>query len=326
MIIDVHGYMIGPDRLYAEKAYMFGEAGWSVSPHPPDEEAVLACARRNVEALDAVGTDVQFIGPRPYQLGTDLNPPRVVHQWIALLNDVMAMQARSYPDRLRCLAALPQLPRAPLHDCFDEIERVAQDSAFVGVLLNPDPAGGETPGLGDEYWYPLWERLVRLELPALVVPAKSHSDRESYSSHYVTEASIAVLSLLENRRLFDDFPSLRLVIGYGGGSIPYQAGRWRLRRLRQPDRESFDASLRRLYFDTVVHTPQSMEMLLRVCGPDRCLFGTQRLGACSAIDPATGRAGDDLKPLVEGVAWLSAEQRNAVLSGNALDVFSRFRA
>ena len=52
--------------------------------------------------------------------------------------------------------------------------------------------------------------------------------------------------------------------------------------------ETFDESLRKLYFDTVLYSPESVELLLKVVGTDRCMFGTANPGSGSAIDPATG--------------------------------------
>jgi hypothetical protein len=82
------------------------------------------------------------------------------------------------------------------------------------------------------------------------------------------------------RRRLPIFPSLRLMISHGGGSVPYQIGRWQAEMLHPglgggPDTERFETALRRFWFDTVLHNPLSLELLLRTVSPDRVLFGTE---------------------------------------------------
>ena len=48
------------------------------------------------------------------------------------------------------------------------------------TLLNPDPyenTGAEAPPLGDKYWYPLYEKLCELDVPAHIHGTTSHSER-----------------------------------------------------------------------------------------------------------------------------------------------------
>jgi hypothetical protein len=90
--------------------------------------------------------------------------------------------------------------------------------------------------------------------------------------------------------------------------------------------EDLEQSLSRLWFDTVVHTREALELLFRVCGTDRCLFGAQRPGAASARDPATGRWGDDLRPLIDAIEWLSEDDRRRIFERNARTVFTRLNA
>ena len=161
---------------------------------------------------------------------------------------------------------------------------------MVGCVLNPDPSEGFSeppPGLGDEYWYPLYETLVELDVPALVHSTQCGRPREPYTLHFINEESIAIISLLQSR-VFIDFPTLKLVISHGGGSIPYQIGRFRSFYLRPQRRvldEPFEQSLRRLYFDTCLYSKEALELLFKVVGPDRCLFGAERPGTGSEKDP-----------------------------------------
>lgn len=41
----------------------------------------------------------------------------------------------------------------------------------------------------------------------------------------INEESIAIISLLQST-VFEDFPTLKLIVPHGGGAIPYQIGRF----------------------------------------------------------------------------------------------------
>ena len=89
------------------------------------------------------------------------------------------------------------------------------------------------------------------------------------------------------------------------------------------DAPRFDDILRRFWFDTVVHDPDSLDLLFKRVGHDRCCFGTERPGSGGGIDPDTGRPYDDIKPMIEGLASLDADAKTAIFEGNARRLFSR---
>lgn len=329
MIIDAHAHVVAPPELYAYKAGLLASRGNTGKNDPGISDELLdEYARRNIELMDSVGTDVQLLSARPFQLMTSETPSRIVHYWVETNNEIIQRQVQMHPDRFRGVANLPHAAGEPIASAFDELDRCITEFGFVGVLLNPDPDEGRnaTPPLGDEYWYPLYERLVELDVPAHIHSAGCNNGRESYSNHFVTEESIAVLSLLESR-VFIDFPSLKILVSHGGGSVPYQVGRWQAARQHpklgalSPLDERFEESLRRLHFDTVLHYPPALRLLVELVGADRCLFGTERPGSGSSTDPQTGRHFDDLKPVFESFDWLSDEDRQRIFAGNARELF-----
>jgi 4-oxalmesaconate hydratase len=85
--------------------------------------------------------------------------------------------------------------------------------------------------------------------------------------------------------------------------------------------KSFDDFFRRFYFDTCVYTKDPLELLFKIAGPDRCLFGTEKPG--SGVDPETGRSYDDVKPTIEGIGFLSDAYKNSIFEGNVHQVFNR---
>lgn len=195
----------------------------------------------------------------------------------------------------------------------------------ISSLLNPDPVEGDCsppPGLGDRFWYPLYEKMVELDVPALVHSASSCCPRESYTLKFINEESIAIVSLLESS-VFDDFPTLKLVIAHGGGAIPYQMGRFRAWNLRRGEPETFNAKLKKLHFDTCNYPLESLDLQFRILGTENCLFGTQRLGTGSVFNPAFKRDFDDLKPIIESIGWLTESDRRKIFEDNARKIYSR---
>ena len=351
MIIDAHAHLLAPPSLYAYRSLLQvsgGQHGAALAEVNDDE--LKKSADGNVKLMDEVGTDLQLLSPRPFML---INRGRSddVRLWTRSNNEIIARTVAFHPTRFRGLAGLPQVSGQPIDVVFDEIDYCVDTLGFIGVLLNPDPDEGveETPPLGDPYWYPLYEKLVALDLPAHI-----HSGgccgRETYDEHFITEESLAITSIARSD-VFDRFPNLKLMISHGGGSIPYQIGRWRSNRQLQLKKnlsdsgfgfraktdgaalklagnaavrnETFDQTLRHFWFDTVLHNKASLELLFDVVGADRCLFGTERPGSGSGIDPESGRQYDDIKPVIESIAALDAQQKRAIFEDNARTVFSR---
>jgi predicted TIM-barrel fold metal-dependent hydrolase len=331
MIVDVHAHLVAPGSFYAHRANLLASGGY-YRPNPGiSDDALAEAAASNVAIMDSVGTDVQLISPRPFQQMHSTKPDHVVHWWIEANNDLIARTVQMHPTRFAGVAGLPICAGSPVENALPELDRVVNELGFVGIALNPDPyeGNGPSPHLGDKYWYPLYERLSEYDVPALIHSAGCGNGRESYSEHFITEESIATLNLLRST-VFADFPNLRIIIGHGGGSVPYQIGRWQAEVLApnlggDPANERFEVSLRKLWFDTVLHHPPSLELLFKTVGADRCMFGTEKPGSGSAINPDTGRSFDDLKPVIEAIDFLSERDRALIFEENARTVFPRLK-
>ncbi|MEM5422187.1 MULTISPECIES: amidohydrolase family protein [Paraburkholderia] len=326
MIIDSHAHVVMPPQSFRYMAELVGgRANPSTNPNIPDE-AVRKQAEELVRSMDAVGTDVQFISPRPYLQMHSVKPARVTELWTRHCNDLIKRFVDMFPDRFRGVAGLPQfMNESPAEKCVAELKRCVNELGFVGTLLNPDPTEGEGPapaGLGDPFWYPLYETMTALDVPALIHSAGSCSPRESYTLKFINEENIAVISLLESD-VFQKFPNLKIVVGHGGGAIPYQMGRFRSWAVRRNHPQTFDEQLRKLYFDTCNYSKDSIELLLKVAGTDNVLFGTEKPGTGSARDPISGRDYDDMKPVIESIEWLTEEQRRNVFECNCQRVYPR---
>ncbi len=324
MIVDIHGHVVAPPELYAYQSLLMASGGihGKQPPKVSDEQLIHALFpprpdKKHVDLLDEVGTDIQFISPRPFQMMHSAKPEKIVHWYTEAANDIIARVCKLFPNRFRGVAGLPQNIGVSPKNCVEELERCVKELGFVGCILNPDPneGHGEAPGLGDEYWYPIYEKLVELDVPALVHSSSCHSGRQSYSLHFIVEESIAVMSLLESK-VFEDFPTLKMVISHGGGAIPYQIGRFQAARYGK-GKEYFEDSVRKLYYDTVLYNKDTLELLFKMVGTDRCLFGTENPGSGSAVNPKTRKYMDDLKPVIESIEWLTEQDKRLIFEDNA---------
>ena len=345
-VIDVHGHIVAPAELYAYREFLIGTRGHygrqasvgrgtGASARVP-QELLVEYANVHLEWLDAVGTDVQLVSARPYGLMHSEKPKVIVHHWAQAVNDAIATQVAAHPTRFQGIANLPQIWNEPISETFEELERCVSELGFVGALVNPDPSEGrgtdDVPPLGDEYWYPLYEKLTKLQVPMFIHSCGCVTQRKSQSLHFILEESIAVMSLAQSP-VFDLFPTLKVIVPHGGGAIPYQIGRFRGVYWKSLGREdmSFDEAIRHnLYYDTCLYTPESLEFLLRTMGCDNVVFGTERPGDGSHRHSSNQHGGagsvawaDDLKTIIEEIPGIKAEELDKVFSGNILSAYPR---
>ena len=124
-------------------------------------------------------------------------------------------------------------------------------------------------------------------------------------------------------RLFDRFPTLRLVIPHGGGAVPYHWGRFRglAQELKKPLLS--EHLLKNIFFDTCVYHQPGIDLLTDVIPVENILFASEMIGAVRGIDPETGHAYDDTRRFIEAAPSLSPADRAQIFEGNARRVYPR---
>jgi predicted TIM-barrel fold metal-dependent hydrolase len=331
MIIDMHAHVVAPPELYAYKAGLLssrgahGKGGHGCSPARIEE-----FAQQNIALMDSVGTDIQFLSPRPFQGMHAEKPAKLVQWWHEAVHDIIHQQTKTHPDRFRGVCQLPQIAGEPVEAALPELERCVTQLGFIGCLINPDPSEGQwnTPRMDDPYWFPLYEKMCELDVPGLIHSAGCTNMRETYSEHFITEETICALSLAKSD-VYKRYPTLKIIVAHGGGSVPYQIGRWRAARFNQmknnPNLEDFDTSLRRMCFDLVLYNKESIEFAIKMLGSERCMFGTEKPGSGSAQDPTTGAWLDDLKPVIESIEWLTEQDKRNIFEDNVKKQFTHFK-
>ncbi len=327
MIIDVHAhYTQAPPRLDAYRGRQVsslnkpGKGSLNIS-----DDEIIASLQGNIRQMKDRAIDRLMFSPRASGMGHEFGPELVSRYWTEHNNDLIGRVCKLFPEQFSPIGQLPQSPGVSPRNCLEEIYRCVSDMGFVGFNVNPDVSAGAqpfTPSLGSDWWYPLWERMVELDLVGMIHASSTlNPGQHMNGAHYVNWDTAAVIELC-NSRVFEDFPKLKLVIPHGGGAIPFQ---WRrhsaLHALEK--RRPFEEMVKRLYFDAALYDQDSLELLIRRMGPDRVLYASEMFGTAKAVDPTTGRTYDDTVPMVKAISWLSDEDRWKIFEGNARCLYTR---
>jgi 4-oxalmesaconate hydratase len=333
MIIDCHGhYTTAPPQLDAfRKAQIAAlsdpKAAVGQGPRISDDEIRASLEGAQLKLQRERGTDLTIFSPRASGMGQHIGTEETSLAWSRVCNDLIRRCCALYPENFVGVCQLPQSPGVPPANSARELERCVKELGFIGCNLNPDPSGGHwtSPALTDRSWYPLYEKIVELDVPAMIhVSASCHPGFHTTGAYYINADTTAIMQLITGD-LFKDFPTLRFIIPHGGGAIPYHWGRYRglAQDMKRPPLE--ELLLKNVFFDTCVYHQPGIELLLKVVPVDNVLFGSEMVGAVRGVDPRTGFNYDDTKRYVDALN-LSAADRGKLFSGNARRVYPRIAA
>ena len=335
MIIDCHGhYTTAPRELEAYRQSQI--AGLGDPSHVPasgtlnisDDQIRESVEKAQLRLQRERGTDLTIFSPRAAGMGHHVGDATTSLHWSQACNDLIHRVCSLYPRNFIGVCQLPQSPGVPPANCIGELERCVKDLGFVGCNLNPDPSGGywRDPPLTDRSWYPLYEKMVELDVPAMVhVSASCNPAVHFTGAHYINGDTTAFMQFLTSD-LFKDFPTLKFIIPHGGGAVPYHWGRYRGLALdmgKPPLREHL---LRNVFFDTCVYHLPGIEVMAKVIPVDNILFASEMVGAVQSIDPETGHYFDDTKRYIDAIPWWNDEDRRKIFEGNARRVYSRLNS
>src|ERR1700760_890360 len=330
MIIDCHGhYTTAPPALQEFRDAQLARLRNPVLPVPAEPEISDEEIRATIEANQLRvarerGHDLTIFSPRASAMGHDVADLATAAEWARVCNALIYRVTTLFPDNFAGVAQLPQVAGEPLDACVSELERTVTWLGFVGVNLNPDPSGGywKSPPLTDEYWFPLYEKMTELDVPAMIHVSNSCNPAvHTLGAHYLN-ADTTVFMQLVGGRLFERFPTLRFVIPHGGGAVPYHWGRFAGIATREKFAPIEQNVMRNVCFDTCVYHQPGIDLLTSVISADNILFASEMLGAVRGDNPDGGFPWDDTKRYVEA-AKLSDDDRAAIFERNARRVYPR---
>jgi uncharacterized protein len=236
--------------------------------------------------LDAAGVDVQVLSLTAP--GVEQLDPAEAVAFARDTNDTLAEAVRRHPDRLAGFAALPT---ADPDAAADELERTVGAHGFKGALINGHSRGRY---LDDKFFWPILACAETLQVPLYLhpTPPPPSVTEPLYAGNYASgvagalataawgwhiDTAIHVLRLILSGA-FDRYPSLQLVIGHLGETLPFMLPRLdralptELTHLDRPVSAYLRENLH-YTFSGFNWTPAFLDLLLQV-GPDWIMFST----------------------------------------------------
>jgi 4-oxalmesaconate hydratase len=329
-IIDCHGhYTTTPPGLgewrEAQKAAVEADpafVGEKGRVNVSDDEIRESIEANQLRLQKERGADLTIFSPRASWMAHHIGNEHTSLFWSEHQNELIRRVCDLYPNNFAPVCQLPQSPGTGIENSVRELERCVAEMGFIGCNVNPDPSGGHWNGLPlyDRYWWPLWEKMCELDVPAMIhVSAACNDNFFTTGSHYLGADTTAFMQALSSG-FMSDFPGLRWIIPHGGGAVPYHWGRFK--GMAEDKGWDFDGLMDHIWFDTCVYHQPGIDLLLDVVPTKNILFASEMVGAVRGIDPDTGNYYDDTKIYIDESA-LDAEGKRQVFEQNTLRVFPR---
>jgi len=288
-----------------------------------DDEIIESIEQNQLRLQRERGADLTIFSPRASWMAHHVGNEHTSKFWSQQQNDLIKRVCDLFPENFAPGCQLPQSPGTSITNSVVELRRCVEDMGFVGCNLNPDPSGGfwnDTPPLWGKYWWPLWETMCELDVPAMIHVSASCNDHFlSTGSHYLGADTTAFVQALTSG-FMKDFPNLRWVIPHGGGAVPYHWGRFK--GMAQDKGWDFDGLMDHIWFDTCVYHQPGIDLLVDVVPVDNILFASEMVGAVRGINEETGKYWDDTKVYIDNSA-LDAQGKQKVFEDNIRRVYPR---
>ena len=324
-VIDTHGHLLVPEanalaeghpREAADAAAE--RASFSAASIAANQAQIsrvwpqLTSVARRLADLDAIGVDIQLVGPMP--MHRYWAEPDLAAKLTTVTNEAVAAHCADGAGRLLGLGTLPlQHPALAVR----ELERAVSELGLKGVSVSTNVDGRE---LADPAFDPVWEAAAGLGAVVFVHPWGC-SLGSRLATHFLgntfgqpAETALALSHLIFDGAL-DRHPRLKLLAAHGGGFLPTYIGRsdhaWEQRPDARGCAQPPSSYLRRIWYDALVYTPQALRHLIEAAGSDKVVLGTDYpfdMGVTDPVERATA-------------AGLPASDLTAILSGNAAALF-----
>lgn len=249
-----------------------------------------------LESMDAQGVHTQWVSASPNHFYPWA--PEGLAVWIASeANRLIAEHVAQAPDRLVGLGLVPlQHPSRMLESLDDAV----LGRGLAGVEISSFAGDVE---LSDARLEPFWARAAELGAVVFLHPFGCSLDERLdrfYLSNTVgqpTENAVALSHMIFSGVL-DRHPGLVLVAAHGGGYLPTSIGRsdraWKVRPEAHGCADEPSSYLRKIWFDTVVHDPHQLRVLIEVAGASQVVLGSDFPFDMGLDDPVAFVRGADL--------------------------------
>jgi aminocarboxymuconate-semialdehyde decarboxylase len=283
----------------------------------------LTVLPRRLADMDAAGVDVQVVSPSPSHYYPWAG--RELAEWSArTANQATADLVAQAPDRLVGLG-LVALQHPDL--CVPLLEH-ALSLGLKGVEISSFAPGVE---LSDERLEPFWSAAEASGAVLFLHPFGCSLD-ERLDRYYLSNTvgqpaeNAVALSHLIFGGVLDRHPGLKIVAAHAGGYLPTVIGRsdhaWHARPDAHSCTEPPSSYLRRLWFDSLTHSPDQLQALVAAAGPTQVVLGSDYPFDMGSEDPVgaardagldddvlDGLLGGTAAGLLEGVGTETTEAR-----------------
>ncbi|HWP35522.1 MAG TPA: amidohydrolase family protein [Thermodesulfobacteriota bacterium] len=291
MRIDVHTHIV-PDG-WEDFAARYGGGPWPrLVRHDPCRATIMTGDRpfrdvtdrafdpvRRIEDMDRLGIDRQVLSPPPVMF-CYWAEPKAGQAFARMQNEWIAAAAARHPDRFAGMATVPlQEPGLAIEELRYARERLSLRAVEIGTC----PGGRD---FDDPALFPFFEACQALDVAVFVHPATPLLGQERLPAKYYfplivgnpLETALAISRLIFGGVL-ERLPRLRIGFAHGGGAFPFTLGRldhgWRARpegpaAIPRPPREY----ARRLFFDSLTHSPANLRFLVQEFGAERVMLGS----------------------------------------------------
>lgn len=269
-------------------------------------------------AQNSISTSIVSLSAPAFSIIPDLAAAarvcRGVNEYSASLHD-------SYPEKFGWFASVPPLTNTP--GAVAEIEYALDIMHADGVILFTSYS---EIYLGEKRFEPVWKALNDRKAVVFVHPSQN-MNATSVSPllnpsivDFTHETTRTAMSLITSG-ILTKYPDVKIILSHGGGTLPYVATRAGA-LLGAIGGSNITASrvvaqARNFYFDLALTSfGYPLELLLRFADPKRIIYGSDYPFVATGVIAEQVRIFDTLR--------LSSEQKEAIMHGNAGNLFPRF--
>lgn len=277
-MIDIHGhYMPLVNEPWFPVAK--GDDGTlRVAGRPPQKvNPGLTDLSQQVESMKQLGFEFRVLNPAPQAIMYS-TPPEDAARFCRSVNDLMAAEVAKYPGYF---AAMANIPMQSVDLAVAELLRAVKELGMKGAQIGSNVNGKD---LDDPSFEPFWKTVSDLDCVILMHsnnPAGGERMKDYYLANMIGnrfEVTLAACRLIFSGTM-DRFPNLKVVVGQGGGYLPYAAGRmdhaWRAEEAPKKNVKVPPSTyIPRFYFDSITQRESEFNYLASQVGLDRVAIGT----------------------------------------------------
>ena len=303
-----HGIQFGRNargKITSSVGGISQEIPWPTPLETPDARIASMDERR-------VDVHLVSISPTMYWYGLD---PRNGLNLARATNDDLAEMVGTHPDRYVGLGYLPlQDPAGSVA----ELERCVRDLGMPGVMIGTNVNGQDwdSPDL-----YPVLEAAEQLGAVLYFHPARGRADSWLTRYHLSNvignplETATALATLIFGG-VFDRLTRLKTCFAHAGGYGVLGIGRMDHGHEVRPESSGIEKLpseyVKACWFDTITHNERALRYLVDTVGPGQVVLGSDYPADMGEPRPVDW---------IESCGSLSAEEKGAVLGGNATNLF-----